>query len=271
MLAAVAGCHKSDAAAAVGSSSAPDGGTTAESAQLAASKQKFTTTVRPILQAHCASCHASTIKPLHSSPDVDVAYEEIMTFHLVDFTNVKNSRLYTRLAVDNHQCWGGDCVASAGAMLDALTAWAAVGAPAPDGPPRHDGPAAAIAADITQGAPNKAVDDAATELSFTMATPGQGPVVFTIKIEKFDPYSYRLFLPSIRAPEGVTVSAKGLQFILNDGLLPDGSFALLDATVAGKGASTPVVLDPTTTMILLMDKGPGADHVAPSFVAFDLK
>src|SRR5262249_34020331 len=156
------------------------------------SKSKFETTVRPILETHCSACHASKIKPLHSSPSVDVAYDEIMSFHLVDFATPKNSRLYTRLAVDKHQCWAGDCVASSQAMLDAIPAWASTGPPAPQGTPRHDGPAVAIASNVRRGAPgDMKLNDGATELSFTMATPGQGPVVFSVRVETFDKYSYR--------------------------------------------------------------------------------
>jgi hypothetical protein len=249
------------------------GSSAASNPAVAASKAKFETTVRPLLRANCIGCHESKVRPFHSSASVDVAFDEIMAFHLVDFANPKGSRLYTRLGVDKHYCWGGDCVASSNAMLEAITAWAASGG-APQSstaatPTRSEGPTTAIPENLTKGSPaDMTLNASATELKFAMTTATGGPVTFGVNVEKFDAYSYRLFFPKVYAPAGTIISVKELRFKLNDTLRPDGSFALLDKKVTGEGDAKPIVLDDKTTMILLLENGPAGDRIAPSFASF---
>jgi hypothetical protein len=201
---------------------------------------------------------------------LDIAYDEVIGFKLVDFTNVKNSRLYLRLASDHHNCWGGDCEASSKTMLAALTEWTSGYAnKGADGGARNEAPSAVVPSGITQGSPSDMkLNPSATDLAFTMATTKDGPVVFSFKVEQFDKYSYRIFWPKVAAPSGVKVTVKNLLFRVNEVLRLDGSFGLLDKTVDGQGAANPVTLDATTTLILLMDNGPGKDSLAPSFSVF---
>jgi hypothetical protein len=270
-------CSSEEAAAPAnhGGAGASDGGVGPASAEVAAAKATFDTTVRPLLRQYCAGCHADKVRPYHSSANIDVAYDEVMSFHLVDFTDAKKSRFYTRLAVDNHQCWGGDCAKSAQTMLDALTAWISAGASSasPAGPPRVSAPPVSVPKDVTASSPGTVFDasansESATELKFTMASPPQGAVVFAINIETLDKYSYRLFAPKVYAPAGMKVVVKNLLFDVNDTPRLDGSYSNLDMTVDGVGSTTPVLLDPNTTMVLLMDQGPGADRIAPTFGTF---
>jgi len=236
----------------------------------APSKAKFDTTVRPILRTHCAACHESRIRPYHASASLDVAYQEVMTFRLVDFANVKSSRLYLRLAVDNHNCWGGDCAASSQTMLNALTDWASSSSNQganPDG--RSEGPPAVVPSGVTTGSPSDVkLNPNATDLQFAMASTKDGPVVFSVKVEQFDKYSYRVFWPRVTAPVGAKLVVKNLLFKVNDILRLDGSFSQLDKTIDGQGPTSPVTLDATTTLILLMENGPGKDWIAPSFSVF---
>jgi len=235
------------------------------------SKASFNSTARPLLLQHCAACHAGSARPLHASSDLDLAYGEITSYALVDFGNITNSRFYRRLSVDQHNCWNGDCQASAQEMLAALQAWKAANeaAPVPDDPTRTLGPVTAIPGAIATAPADLSLSASATELKFTMDS-GRN-VVFSIRVEKLDASTYRLFWPAILAPSGVKVNLKDLKFKMNGNLLTDVAFAYLNRQVTGQGAATPVVLDSFIVMTIAVQNGPGSDQLAPSFGAFTLQ
>lgn len=90
-----------------------------------ASLAAFQTTVYPILQANCSTCHSSDgagRKPLHSDSDVNVAHENALT--KVNLRETENSRLVQRLLTDLHNCWS-DCADNGAEMLAAVNEWAA--------------------------------------------------------------------------------------------------------------------------------------------------
>lgn len=234
------------------------------------SKANFDSTVRPLLLNHCASCHSTSTRPLHSSSSLDVAYGDIISYSLVDLDNVNRSRLYNRLAIDQHNCWNGSCSASAGEMLSALQAWktANAAAPYPDDPSRITVPPTVAPATMTSTPVDLSLAANATEMSFTILNHARGPVVFSFKIEKFDATNYRIFWPTIVAPSGAKVTLKDLKFKVNGNLRADAAFSYLFREVNGQGATVPVILDSSITLILTLQNGPGADAIAPSFGMF---
>jgi hypothetical protein len=136
---------------------------------------------------------------------------------------------------------------------------------------RIEASALPVPKNVTPSRRDMNLDPNATTLEFTMATLREGPVVLTINVEKLDQYSYRLFHPRLAAPLAAKIVAKELLFRVNDSLRPDGSFSLLDMSIDGAGPTRPVDLDTKTTLILLMDQGPGADRIAPSFRTFGVE
>ena len=86
----------------------------------------FATTVYPLLEAHCSSCHAPTAptrqQPYVGSASVPQAYDASRSRMRLDAPNA--SRLVQRLADDGHNCWGNNCDASANAMSAAIAAFA---------------------------------------------------------------------------------------------------------------------------------------------------
>jgi len=85
----------------------------------------FETTVLPILQAQCASCHSGSGpgSPSIAHSDVATAYYANMNNQKVNLGNPLASRLVQRLAVDLHYCWGV-CTVNAEEMRAAIAAWA---------------------------------------------------------------------------------------------------------------------------------------------------
>ncbi|MDQ2076627.1 LamG domain-containing protein [Marinimicrobium sp. ABcell2] len=82
----------------------------------------FATTVYPLLETHCSSCHAPTAQtrqqPYVGSASVSQAYDASRSRMRLDDPSA--SRLVRRLADDGHNCWGDDCAASAAAMTAAI-------------------------------------------------------------------------------------------------------------------------------------------------------
>ncbi|MEZ4216899.1 MAG: LamG domain-containing protein [Myxococcota bacterium] len=85
----------------------------------------FETTVLPILQAQCASCHAGSGPgtPAIAHADTATAYYASMNNQKVNLGNPLASRLVQRLAVDLHYCWGV-CTVNAEEMRAAIADWA---------------------------------------------------------------------------------------------------------------------------------------------------
>ena len=86
----------------------------------------FGSTVYPLLENHCASCHAENAptrqQPYFGSSNLDVAYEAAKARIRLD--NPAASRLVQRLATDFHNCWDNDCGKSASAMQSAIQQFA---------------------------------------------------------------------------------------------------------------------------------------------------
>ena len=86
----------------------------------------------PILSKFCSACHSPTASspqtPFFAQPNVDAAY--LAAQDKIDLNSPDQSRFVVRLRDEHHNCWttptGGaaDCVGSAKAMLDAITAYA---------------------------------------------------------------------------------------------------------------------------------------------------
>jgi len=91
-----------------------------------ASSSLFATTVYPLLTQYCSRCHSPAAltaqSPFFAQADVDAAYAAAQPKINLDTPTL--SRFYQRLKFDFHNCWGGDCDASAAAMLAAIQSFA---------------------------------------------------------------------------------------------------------------------------------------------------
>ena len=75
----------------------------------------FATTVYPVLEEYCSECHSDGGQtPYIASADVNTAYDQARS--RIDATVPADSRLVQRLRFDFHNCWDGDCAASANLM-----------------------------------------------------------------------------------------------------------------------------------------------------------
>lgn len=81
----------------------------------------FESTVYPILQTHCASCHTNSatipISPFFSSSDIDEAYEAAKDRMNLDVPD--DSRFVVRLRDEFHNCWS-DCQQDGNAVSAAI-------------------------------------------------------------------------------------------------------------------------------------------------------
>jgi hypothetical protein len=86
----------------------------------------FASTVYPLLTQYCSRCHSPTAltaqSPFFAQADVNAAYAAAQPKMNLDTPTL--SRFYQRLAQDFHNCWGGDCAASAAQMLAAIQSFA---------------------------------------------------------------------------------------------------------------------------------------------------
>lgn len=87
--------------------------------------EAFKRTAYPVLTQYCGSCHAASAAPLFSQADTESAMIAVTDTGKVNFTAIERSRLYLRLATDNHNCWS-DCTSNAQTMKDAIDAWLAL-------------------------------------------------------------------------------------------------------------------------------------------------
>ena len=101
------------------------GNSASQGFNLAASRASFARTAQPLLIANCAQCHsgAGQSYPYHGDSSSDIAHAQILESRVVDFTNVANSRLVTRVRNDNHNCWTDNCQADADAIQAVLELW----------------------------------------------------------------------------------------------------------------------------------------------------
>lgn len=98
----------------------------ADSRTLPADPGLFQTTVYPLLNQFCASCHsgsvANGVAPFFGDGDVNVAYDASKARMNLD--NPAQSRFVVRIGSEFHNCWSGDCIADAQAMEDAIASLA---------------------------------------------------------------------------------------------------------------------------------------------------
>lgn len=80
----------------------------------------FSSTVYPLLTTYCSDCHTEDAgqTPFIASEQVDIAYEAAQP--RIDLETPSSSRLVQRLRNEFHNCWDGDCIASADAMQSAI-------------------------------------------------------------------------------------------------------------------------------------------------------
>jgi len=61
--------------------------------------------VHPMMVKWCKSCHVSGSQPPYiGDANLQTAYQEVMAKHLVDFKEPNKSRIYLRIAQENHNC-----------------------------------------------------------------------------------------------------------------------------------------------------------------------
>ena len=86
----------------------------------------FSTTVHPLLTAHCAGCHvdsaANAQSPFFADGDPDKAYEAARP--KIDLDNPANSRFVLRLREEFHNCWTSNCTNDADTMETAIAVFA---------------------------------------------------------------------------------------------------------------------------------------------------
>lgn len=90
-----------------------------------ADSASFGSTIHPLLTQYCAGCHTDSAaipqSPFFASANVDAAYDAARS--RIDLETPANSRFVVRIGEEFHNCWGGDCQASANEMLAAITAF----------------------------------------------------------------------------------------------------------------------------------------------------
>jgi hypothetical protein len=87
------------------------------------SLRAFEQTVYRLTTQHCILCHAALQQPLHASPSIEMAHDQLRDNLLVNFSNVNNSRMVLKLRQELHNCWGGSCENSAQQMAQAISEW----------------------------------------------------------------------------------------------------------------------------------------------------
>ena len=118
------GCE--DVMATDGASSSP---TTSQSALPATAVEQieaetFETTVYPVVQENCVSCHGGSGPgtPSIAHGDPVRAWSQVTQYHKVNWQDPGASRLVMRLTRDRHHCWS-DCMNDGLEMLSAILAW----------------------------------------------------------------------------------------------------------------------------------------------------
>jgi hypothetical protein len=100
-----------------------DSGSDADSVGLPLTEtDAFATTVYPLLVKQCGSCHAAAAAPFFSQATAEASRLSVLDSGKVNFSAVERSRLYLRLAADNHNCWSL-CTDNAAEMKAAIDQW----------------------------------------------------------------------------------------------------------------------------------------------------
>lgn len=81
----------------------------------------FTQTLYTTTRMYCASCH-TTQAPAHASTNAATAHDSLINTNKIDFNTPNNSGIVTKVR-GGHNCWGGDCTASANVLSQQITNW----------------------------------------------------------------------------------------------------------------------------------------------------
>jgi hypothetical protein len=247
----------------------------------------FQQTVYPIVRNYCASCHSTGVQPFFASTSVQNSHDALINNQKVDLTTPANSALVLRLSVDRHFCWS-DCLGNSVEMRNAIMSWknlvnptttpsptpAPAPAPAPTPAPTPvPSPAVRVNTNTVLVPANTPVSAGNVAANFSVLTfpldsttdtitPDIAGGTFTVEIQKFDDFSYRLRNPKVVSPNA-NVYARDVRFAINGAIRAnDVTFALVDQVVPLGTAGA--VLSPSS-MVMLLDKGVGVDRLNVSF------
>lgn len=78
----------------------------------------------PLLVAWCGSCHASLNGPYFAQEDARASHDTLVSSTKVDLKAPEKSRIYVRVAAEDHHCPDAKCDAAAAKLLEALKQWA---------------------------------------------------------------------------------------------------------------------------------------------------
>jgi predicted hotdog family 3-hydroxylacyl-ACP dehydratase len=105
---------------------------------LTLSQEAFKDTVYPLTRSHCITCHATHQHPLHAHVDVKLAHDMVINNFKVNFDNLAQSRMVSKIKFEEHGCWTDSCNNDSSVMLEAIKQWKLVregGSPTPPPPP----------------------------------------------------------------------------------------------------------------------------------------
>jgi hypothetical protein len=89
------------------------------------SRDAYRETVYPLLRARCILCHEGIQQPLHASNNTNNAHD--VARPLVNFNNIRASRLVAKLRGERHNCWmvsnRVDCEDNARELEDKIEQW----------------------------------------------------------------------------------------------------------------------------------------------------
>ncbi|MGZ3660344.1 MAG: hypothetical protein ACXVCK_09625, partial [Bdellovibrionota bacterium] len=206
--------------------------------------------------------------------------DALVTNGKVNLTNPANSRLVQRLSQDMHNCWSS-CATNASDMQAAIAKWnSMIQAPVvTTGTGTSTSTATTVAPvvrvntiEVTIPATIPGPGELAanfTTLSFPLASnadtivPDITGATFSIDVQKFDNFSYRVRNPRITST-ATPVYVSDVRISVNGVIRAnDTTYSLLDQVVPM--STTGTILSPAS-MVMLMDKGAGIDQLAISFV-----
>jgi hypothetical protein len=228
----------------------------------------FATTVYPIVQNYCISCHGVDQSPMFAQSNIGAAYKAALA--AVSFVNPATSRMVTQLAANQHNCWG-DCSANSQELAAAIQKWIAL----EQGPGGPDTRIKLIAQLIPASIPSQATLPAANQwltLTFPLDIQGLSGATFTIEIQEFllappaaGSENYRVRNPRLNGlPAPATV--KSLRLLINGLYRPnEADYNVIDATVPPPGALLVGTPTAASEMFIVKDQGPGTDTIQPSF------
>lgn len=125
----------------------PDGESVADTSM---GMKFFQESVYPLMTLWCQNCHLSGKQPpLIADSTATLAYQEIMLKHLVDFKDTQKSRIYLRLAKENHNCPPDPgCTKASETLLAKIDEWAKVENIVSEKSPLDNNPATTTAAKL---------------------------------------------------------------------------------------------------------------------------